>query len=51
MTDKREAVERAAKDFRESVQKSGGSITYEDARRRVSEAVQQGDRKRNDSNR
>lgn len=48
---KREGIERAAKDFRESVERSGGSMTYDQARERVSEAVRKGDLKRSDNHR
>lgn len=48
---RRAAIDRAAAKFQDAVQKSGGSITHEAARERVTEAVRKGDQKRSDSNR
>jgi hypothetical protein len=49
--DKSAGIDKAAKVYRESVERSGGSITQSEARERVAKAAEQGDRKRSDSNR
>jgi hypothetical protein len=51
-TDKRrDAIEQTAREWRETVTRSGGQVTHEQARQRVTDAVTRGDRKRDNDNR
>lgn len=49
---RREGIERTARDWQETVRRSGNSsYTYEQAKERVTDAVTRGDRKRDNGNR
>ena len=49
-TQRREAIDSVAADYRRTVERAGWSITHEQARERVTDAIRKGDAKRENGN-